>query len=142
MNYKLWPCALLAASTLLACSESPTSLPQSQDTATAPISNSAEDAAVTSNFENVYASISAADLRQQTKTLSSDEFGGRLPTTPGEKKTLDYLVNAFSEAGLQPGNGDSFLQPVDLIQITANPDMTMTIGDNSFTYQTDMVASS
>ena len=142
MNYKLWPCALLAASTLSACSEPTTSLPQSQDTATAPSSNSAEDAAVTSNFENVYASISAADLRQQTKTLSSDEFGGRLPTTPGEKKTLDYLVNAFSEAGLQPGNGDSFLQPVDLIQITANPDMTMTIGDNSFAYQTDMVASS
>jgi len=95
-----------------------------------------------SNFDTVYASISADDLKTHTKVLSSDEFEGRLPATPGEEKTLEYLVKAFTEAGLSPGNGDSFLQLVELIQITAAPDMTMSIGDNQFAYKEDMVASS
>ncbi|WP_269517834.1 M28 family metallopeptidase [Alteromonas sp. BMJM2] len=94
------------------------------------------------NFESVYNSISDADIREPLKILSSDEFEGRLPTTEGEKKTIDYLVSQFKEAGLEPGNGDSYLQKVALMEITANPDMTMTIGDNNFAYKEDMVASS
>ena len=41
----------------------------------------------TNNFESVYNSIDVQDLRQHTKTLASDAFEGRLPTTEGEKKT-------------------------------------------------------
>jgi Zn-dependent M28 family amino/carboxypeptidase len=96
----------------------------------------------TTNFDSVYNSISDADIREPLKILSSDEFEGRLPTTEGEKKTIDYLVSQFKEAGLAPGNGDSYLQKVALMEITANPDMTMTIGNNSFSYKEDMVASS
>ena len=97
---------------------------------------------VASNFDSVYSSISDADIRQPLKVLSSDEFEGRLPTTEGEKKTIDYLVSEFTKAGLKPGNGDSFLQKVALMEITADPDMTMTIGDNTFAYKEQMVASS
>ncbi|TKB05104.1 M28 family peptidase [Alteromonas portus] len=97
---------------------------------------------VASNFDSVYNSISDADIREPLKILSSDEFEGRLPTTEGEKKTIDYLVSEFTKAGLKPGNGDSFLQKVALMEITADPDMTMTIGDNSFAYKEQMVASS
>lgn len=96
----------------------------------------------TTNFDSVYNSISDADIREPLKILSSDEFEGRLPTTEGEKKTIDYLVSQFKEAGLEPGNGDSYLQKVALMEITADPDMTMTIGDNRFAYKEDMVASS
>lgn len=32
-----------------------------------------------------------------TKTLASDEFGGRFPNTPGEKKTLEYMQGKFKE---------------------------------------------
>lgn len=95
-----------------------------------------------SNFDSVYSSISDADIREPLKVLSSDEFEGRLPTTEGEKKTIDYLVSEFTKAGLKPGNGDSFLQKVALMEITADPDMTMTIGDNTFAYKEQMVASS
>ncbi|MDY6977651.1 MAG: M28 family metallopeptidase [Pseudomonadota bacterium] len=97
---------------------------------------------VASNFDSVYNSISDADIREPLKVLSSDEFEGRLPTTEGEKKTIDYLVSEFTKAGLKPGNGDSFLQKVALMEITADPDMTMTIGDNTFAYKEQMVASS
>ncbi|AFT94661.1 putative Glutamate carboxypeptidase II [Alteromonas macleodii str. 'Balearic Sea AD45'] len=97
---------------------------------------------VASNFDSVYNNISDADIREPLKVLSSDEFEGRLPTTEGEKKTIEYLVSEFTKAGLKPGNGDSFLQKVALMEITADPDMTMTIGDNNFTYKEQMVASS
>ena len=97
---------------------------------------------VASNFDSVYNSISDADIREPLKVLSSDEFEGRLPTTEGEKKTVDFLVSQFTKAGLKPGNGDSFLQKVALMEITADPDMTMTIGDNTFAYKEQMVASS
>lgn len=97
---------------------------------------------IATNFDAVYASISDADIREPLKILSSDEFEGRLPTTTGETKTLDYLTREFEKAGLSPGNGDSYLQEVALMEITANPEMTMTIGDNSFAYKEDMVASS
>ncbi|NVK55948.1 MAG: M28 family peptidase [Alteromonadaceae bacterium] len=94
------------------------------------------------NFDEVYASITADKIATPLKTLASDEFEGRLPTTEGEKKTLDYLTTEFKRLGLEPGNGDSYLQEVALMEITADPAMTMTIGDNTFDYKVDMVASS
>lgn len=42
-------------------------------------------------------------LAQDVKVLSSDEFEGRSPNTAGETKTVDYLVQQFKAAGLQPG---------------------------------------
>ena len=42
-------------------------------------------------------------LSQDVKVLSSDEFEGRGPNTAGETKTVNYLVEQFKAAGLQPG---------------------------------------
>ena len=100
-----------------------------------------DPAPVVNNFIDVYHSINTDDLKKHIKVLASDEFEGRLPTTIGEQKTLDYLVNEFKQLGYQPGNGDSYLQPVELIEMTADSDMTMTIGENNFTYKEGMMAS-
>lgn len=96
---------------------------------------------VSDNFLETYQSISEAELKQHTKILSSDEFEGRLPTTIGETKTLDYLVSNFKALGYQPGNGDSFMQPVELMEMTADVDMTLSLGSHDFVYKEDMVAS-
>lgn len=93
------------------------------------------------NFLEAYQSINDDELKEHIRTLSSDEFEGRLPTTAGEQKTIDYLIKNFQQMGYQPGNGDSFLQPVELLEMTADPQMTMTIGSNRFEYKEDMVAS-
>lgn len=58
-------------------------------------------------------------MKEATKTLSSDAFEGRAPGTPGEAKTLTYLVDQFQKAGLQPGNNGSWFQDVPLVAITA-----------------------
>ena len=57
------------------------------------------------------ASASAADapkfdahrLSHDVKVLASDEFEGRGPNTPGETKTVAYLIEQFKAAGLKPG---------------------------------------
>ncbi len=58
-------------------------------------------------------------LRQHVQILASDEFEGRAPSSVGEQKTIDYMVEEFRALGLEPGNGDSFVQPVPLVSITA-----------------------
>jgi Zn-dependent M28 family amino/carboxypeptidase len=42
-------------------------------------------------------------LARHVRTLSADDFEGRAPATPGEQKTVDYLIREFRAAGLQPG---------------------------------------
>ena len=71
--------------------------------------------------------IDESDLREHIRTLASDEFGGRMPFTEGEEKTIQYLENAFTTSGLEPGNGESYYQAVPLVEIDAVPDETMTI---------------
>lgn len=93
------------------------------------------------NFQQTYDEINETQLKVHVKTLSSDEFEGRAPTTIGETKTLNYLVENFKQLGFQPGNGESFLQSVELLEMTADPDMTMTLGSHSFDYKENMVAS-
>lgn len=61
--------------------------------------------------------ISPDRLSADVRTLASDDFGGRAPGTPGEAKTIDWLVAQFKAAGLQPGGrGSSWTQDVPLIR--------------------------
>jgi Zn-dependent M28 family amino/carboxypeptidase len=50
--------------------------------------------------------ISPQALSDHIKTLASDEFEGRGPATPGEAKSVAYIISQFKKAGLKPG-GDS-----------------------------------
>jgi len=89
-----------------------------------------------------YNSINTKQLSEHVKVLASDEFGGRAPSSEGEKLTLDYLTKQFTAIGYKPGNGDSFLQEVPLVSIEASSDMTLAIGDKNYQYGTDMVMGS
>jgi Zn-dependent M28 family amino/carboxypeptidase len=42
-------------------------------------------------------------LSDIVRVLASDEFEGRSPGTPGETKTVEYLVETFQGLGLEPG---------------------------------------
>ena len=51
-----------------------------------------------------------------TRVLASDEFQGRAPGTPGEEKTIPYLVEQFKAAGLEPaGENGGWTQTVPMI---------------------------
>jgi hypothetical protein len=62
-----------------------------------------------------------AAFRSHVERLASEEFEGRAPGSAGEKKTLAYIEQQFRAAGLQPGIGDSFLQPVPLVESRRTP---------------------
>jgi len=56
------------------------------------------------------------------RTLSSDEFEGRAPGTPGEDRTVAYIAGEFERAGLVPGAPDgTYYQRVPLVGVTGQP---------------------
>ena len=76
------------------------------------------------------ASITAADLLEHGRTLSSDRFEGRAPGTEGERLTVEYLSAKFAEMGLKPGNPDGrWVQDVPLVGLLATRSATLTVGD-------------
>ncbi|HZT03523.1 MAG TPA: M28 family peptidase [Steroidobacteraceae bacterium] len=89
-------------------------------------------------------SFSLQHLRRDTRILSSDAFEGRAPLTPGEDKTVSYIVHAMKQIGLEPGVGNSYLQPVPMVQTETlrrpEPQFTMTgpSGSARFVYQRDI----
>ena len=69
--------------------------------------------------------ISAASILARTKVLASDEFEGRAPGTPGEEKTVAYIVDEFKRIGLAPGNPDgTYIQNVPLVGISSTPTLS------------------
>tara|TARA_Y100000746_G_scaffold228273_1_gene236092 strand:+ start:2689 stop:4314 length:1626 start_codon:yes stop_codon:yes gene_type:complete len=89
-----------------------------------------------------YNSIQADEIAKHVKVLASDEFGGRAPSSEGEKLTLDYLTKEFTALGFEPGNGDSFFQEVPLVSLEADSDMVLNIGGKNYQYKKDMVMGS
>jgi Zn-dependent M28 family amino/carboxypeptidase len=79
-----------------------------------------------------------ARLSQHVQTLGSDAYEGRAPNTPAERKTVDYLIDQFKAAGLQPGgvvvNGKrGWTQPVPLLKsdIVGTPQLTLQSGGSA-----------
>lgn len=63
--------------------------------------------------------ITPEGILKYIRVLSSDEFDGRAPATPGERKSLDYIVAQCKALKLEPGNPNGrWLEPVALWGIT------------------------
>ena len=78
----------------------------------------AAPAVALSELQPVLDGIQTNDLARHLQVLSSDAFEGRAPGSPGEEKTLRYLVDAFQRLGLEPGNPDgTWFQDVPLVGI-------------------------
>jgi Zn-dependent M28 family amino/carboxypeptidase len=74
-------------------------------------------------------SITGEDFIGHVRVLSSDEFEGRAPGTPGEDKTVEYLTRQFKAIGLAPGNPDgTYVQDVPLVGITGTRSATLSAG--------------
>lgn len=58
-----------------------------------------------------------ARLSGMVKTLASPEFEGRGPGTPGEEKTVAWLVGQFTALGIEPGGEDgTYIQKVPMVR--------------------------
>ncbi|ALE17679.1 hypothetical protein AMC99_02404 [Altererythrobacter epoxidivorans] len=87
--------------------------------------------------------LSEDTMKDVTRTLSLDEFEGRMPGTLGEEKTVAYLTERFEAAGLTPGNNGSWVQEVPLVEVTGSDFKPLTVSgegtDMSFEYGKDWV---
>jgi Zn-dependent M28 family amino/carboxypeptidase len=75
--------------------------------------------------------IDETGFRDDVRALASEEFAGRRPGTPGEDKTVAFLTAQFRKLGLKPGNGDSYVQQVPLVEILAGSDATLSVAGRS-----------
>lgn len=71
--------------------------------------------------------LSEDDILPHLEELSDDKYMGRMPFGPGDKMTVDYLVDQCKRIGLKPGNNGSFTQSVPMVEITSTSTESMKI---------------
>jgi Zn-dependent M28 family amino/carboxypeptidase len=132
MNRYLLPC-LAASLVLAACSPS----------APEPSAAAAPKAVTSHGFGP---EVSAEDFSAHVRMLASDEFAGRAPGSAGEQLTVDYIQAQFERLGLKPGNGDSYLQTVPMVESEVDPSAHLAVQVKGealdFAFATDMVIGS
>ncbi len=75
--------------------------------------------------------INTANMSETAKVLSSDEFLGRAPGTEGETKTVEYLIQRFTDLGLEPGGRDGkWTDPVTLKHSVITDVRTLNVSQN------------
>ena len=132
---RFMPISLLAAAlALAACGGDRPATDTGADTST-------DTAAATHEFSP---EITEADFREMTRTLSSDEFEGRAPGSPGGEKTVEYISAQFERIGLQPaGDNDSWYQTVPMVQTTASDATVLRVagadGERELKFGSDMM---
>jgi Zn-dependent M28 family amino/carboxypeptidase len=83
-------------------------------------------------LRNAMSGISADSLLTEIKTLSSDNFEGRKPGSPGGKKTVEYMEDQFKKLGLKPGNPNkTYRQDVPLAGIISIPTAEFTVNGHA-----------
>jgi Zn-dependent M28 family amino/carboxypeptidase len=88
--------------------------------------------------------ITEEGFTRHLQVLAADSLEGRKPFTRGEEKTIQYLEAQFRQLGLKPGNGNSYVQEVPMVEINSVPAGPLQFkgksGQLSLTYLDDYVA--
>jgi len=75
-------------------------------------------------------------MSDMSRVLASDEFQGRAPGTPGEAKTVPYLIEQFKAAGLEPaGENGGWTQEVPMIHTQLKAPMALSVTQPGQTQQ-------
>lgn len=87
------------------------------------------------------------DLSTHMRELSSAPFRDREPGSAAEQRTLEYLIQQFQRIGLQPGDGDRWVQDVPYVAstVTHPEQVTLALDGNasqSLAFGRDMVINS
>jgi hypothetical protein len=77
---------------------------------------------------------------ERVKRLSADDFEGRGPGTDGGKRAAQYIADEMKGSGVKPANGGSYFQNVKLVGVKADPNTVLSVGDESFKFGDDFVA--
>src|SRR5215831_20760462 len=81
-------------------------------------------------------SIDTRRVKADLTFLSSDALEGRRSLERGSEVAIQWIASQFATAGLKPLVGDSFLQPVPLIEFTVDRAATSLIVEHAGTTAT------
>lgn len=91
-----------------------------------------QDLKIDKQLSKVLRQIKPDDLKAHVKFLADDQLKGRLPGTPSYQQAVDYVVNQFKKAGIEPGGeNNTFLQEVRLRKASTNKDASLAIVQGS-----------
>jgi Zn-dependent M28 family amino/carboxypeptidase len=93
----------------------------------AAILSSCGDTKTSADDQDGLTTFNVDSLKKDISILASDEFQGRKPFSEGETKTIDFLKTQFAAAGLEPGNGESYIQDVPMVKITTTAAPSMSV---------------
>ena len=60
--------------------------------------------------------IKASDLRADLTFLAAPAMQGRMSLAPSSEAAIMWIAAEFQKAGVKPSYGDSYLQPVPLVE--------------------------
>ncbi|QNF34725.1 M28 family peptidase [Adhaeribacter swui] len=82
------------------------------------------------NVSSILKNVNPSDLEAHVRYLADDRLQGRLPGTPGYQIAVDYVVNHFKTAGVEPaGENNSYLQTVRLRKAFTNQQAAIALND-------------
>ena len=67
-----------------------------------------------------YRTIRERDLRADLTFLTSDPLQGRMSLENGDAVAIEWVASEFKKAGLEPAFGDSYVQPVPIVEYRAD----------------------
>ncbi|HZU22948.1 MAG TPA: PA domain-containing protein, partial [Terriglobales bacterium] len=68
-----------------------------------------------------FQTIRERDLRADLTFLASDALEGRMSLQNGDRAAIEWIASEFAKDGLQPAFGQSYLQPLPLIEYRGDP---------------------
>jgi hypothetical protein len=83
-------------------------------------------------------SIDSVRLKADLTFLASDALAGRRSLERGSEVAIEWIASEFAKSGLKPLVGDSYLQPVPIIEYTVDREktsLTVRISGNTETYR-------
>ncbi len=79
-------------------------------------------------LDDAVARVSAEQLAEHVSVLAHDSMRGRDTDDVGYEQARDYVVQEFRRIGLEPIDGDSYLQPFGLLEVVGDSGSRLTVG--------------
>jgi len=86
--------------------------------------------------------VTAGELKDHIKYLSSDSLKGRLTGSPGDSLAALYIRDQLSSYGFQPLSGDGFQRFNVVTKLIAGPENDLSIGEKRFFPDKDFMPAS
>ena len=86
------------------------------------------------SLDEAIARISAEDMRDHVGVLAHDSMRGRDTDDIGFERARDYVAAEFARMGLEPIEGESYLQSFELLELVADEGSRITVADTRLAY--------